>query len=514
MGWEVGKLLAGKYRVERVVGRGGMGVVLAVTHLELGERFAVKVLEEIDRHGGERLLREARAAVRLRGEHIVRVHDVGRLEDGQPYLVLELVPGRSLAEELAANGPFDDAATAEVLLQACVALAEAHGKGLVHRDVKPSNLLVASRPDGSRIIKLIDFGIAKLADHEDDVRLTARSAPLGSPRYMAPEQIRDAHGVDARADVWALGVLAHELRTGSPPFAAFTTGGLLASIIADEPRPLPADVASALQVVIAGCLVKDIDKRFADVTAVAAGLASLLTDGDRWAERVARTFAAATNETNHAGVGAEPTEAAGAMRETPGGRGATTTTPPAATVTTYEPTARSEPPTAPTPRPSPTSPAQLDETAEELPRPDPSRRGPLGRRRAAATALGLLLAIGLGWTLRPTPAAPASPASPTSRQSPEEAGAEARTAPTDSALPTTREALPTGASAAVGATFADNDEHVDKELTRPPAGPLTRGGAATTRPSAVVSAFSSAGAAARVPAGSTGDDFDRFGGRK
>jgi serine/threonine protein kinase len=492
MAWEVGRLLAGKYRVERVVGRGGMGVVLAVTHVELGERFAVKVLEDIDRHGGERLLREARAAARLRGEHIVRLHDVGRLEDGRPYLLLELVRGRSLAEELDANGPLEDAATALVLMQACVALAEAHGKGLVHRDIKPSNLLVTSRPDGRQLIKLIDFGIAKLADHADDVRLTARAAPLGSPQYMAPEQIRDAHGVDARADVWGLGVLAQELRTGSPPFAAFTTGGLLASIIADEPRSVPADVSPILRAVIAGCLVKNRDQRLADVTQVAAGLAPLLEDGDRWAERVARTFAAAAHDTSQEERSVAP---ASATRAEPPrqDRGPTTTTPPVDTSTTNERAAGSEP---------------LAETSEEMGPAGPASPASPGGPRIAATALGLLLALGFGWRLGPT----AAPAGVSRISSVAASGQRTLVSPPAVAPQTGGPEVPATAAddGSAQAHAPSVDPQDESAPPRPPPASRRRSVAEATIPVAV----SAARATPAVDERSSGDDFERFGGRK
>ena len=213
-----GDLVAGKYEVEWAIGAGGMGIVVAAMHRVLGQRVAIKFPSAEIRgstEGRERMLREARACVRLRSEHTVRVLDVGTLEDGAPFIVMEYLLGRSLADRLREEGPLPAAEAVDTVRQACAALDEAHASGIIHRDLKPSNLIETRRFDGSRLVKVVDFGIAKgpsLASGGDD--LTTTRGVMGSPAYMAPEQLRSTRDVDARADLWALGVTLHELLTG------------------------------------------------------------------------------------------------------------------------------------------------------------------------------------------------------------------------------------------------------------------------------------------------------------
>mgnify|MGYP001062724726 FL=1 len=214
-----GDLLAGKYRIERVLGRGGMGVVVSAVHEALDERVALKFLlpEALaNQEAVQRFLREARAAVKIRSEHVARVTDVGTLESGAPYMVMEYLDGVDLARYLESRGPLPVPEAVEYMLQACEALAEAHALGIVHRDLKPANLFRIERVDGTPSIKLLDFGISKVIAHQ--VALTQTSSMLGSPLYMAPEQMTSSKHVDARADVWALGIILFELVTGEPPF--------------------------------------------------------------------------------------------------------------------------------------------------------------------------------------------------------------------------------------------------------------------------------------------------------
>ncbi len=183
-----GTLLAGKYRVDRVLGQGGMGVVVAATHVYLGQRVALKFLlpQFLDNQTTvERFLREARASAALRGEHVCRVSDVGTLETGSPYIVMELLDGSDLATILTSHGPVPVELASHYVLQACVGLAEAHGLGIVHRDLKPANLFVTRRPDGTPLVKVLDFGIAK-AQHDGSFDLTQTATVMGSPGYMSP----------------------------------------------------------------------------------------------------------------------------------------------------------------------------------------------------------------------------------------------------------------------------------------------------------------------------------------
>ena len=276
----VGSLVGGKYRVEGTLGEGGMGVILAATHVELGRKVALKLLRA--RRGGEdeaRLYREARALSRLTSEHAARVLDVGRLDDGAPYLVIEHLEGSDLARVLRDLGKLPIADAARYVIQASNAISEAHDVGIVHRDLKPSNLFLTKRRDGSPCIKVLDFGISKVeGDAPGDRTLTAPSTVLGSPWYMSPEQLTGNKRVDARTDVWALGVVLYELVTGAPPFDAETAAGVGARIAAGEPVKLRAarpDAPEALEHVVLRCLAKDPEGRYPSVDDMARDLAAI-----------------------------------------------------------------------------------------------------------------------------------------------------------------------------------------------------------------------------------------------
>jgi serine/threonine-protein kinase len=277
-----GEVIAGKYSVEEVLGEGGMGVVLAARHTSLGQRVAIKFLigqAAADPTAVARFLREARAAAVLSNEHIARVHDVGTLETGEPYLVMEYLAGADLGEILRRLGtiPVPDAVGA--VLQACEGLAEAHARGIIHRDLKPSNLFVSTRMDGTPLVKVLDFGISKMTEITWDGQpesLTASGLVMGSPLYMSPEQIRSSRDVDVRGDVWALGVILYELLTGVAPFAANTMGATLAKIFSETPPPvgrLRPEVPEELSAVVAQCLDKDIARRVQNVGELASRLA-------------------------------------------------------------------------------------------------------------------------------------------------------------------------------------------------------------------------------------------------
>ncbi len=276
-----GDVLAGKYRVERVIGDGGMCVVYAAEHLQLEDWVAIKVLRTdwVDRpEVVERFLREGKTATRIRSEHVVRTFDVGTLEDGTPCLVMEYLVGSDLDQLLAASGPLPVRAAVDYLLQAGEAIAEAHLLGIVHRDLKPANLFLTRRADGSPWIKVLDFGISKIAPQamtRKDMALTGMHAIMGSPRYMSPEQMRSSTEVDHRADIWALGVMLYELITGMPPFDGESMPEICATILEKSPQPLSSlcpDVLPELEAVVMRCLEKDPARRFADLGEWAAAL--------------------------------------------------------------------------------------------------------------------------------------------------------------------------------------------------------------------------------------------------
>src|SRR6478735_5774588 len=234
-----GELLAGKYRIERVLGQGGMGVVVAAVHEALDERVALKFLlpEALsNKEAVARFTREARAAVKIRSEYVARVSDVGTLDSGSPYMVMEYLQGSDLSQYLERVGPLPFEEAIEYVLQCCEALAEAHSLGIVHRDLKPANLFRIIRPDGTPAVKLLDFGISKLT--AADQSMTQTSSMMGSPLYMAPEQMTSAKHVDARADIWAVGIILHELLTGRAPFGGDTVPELCAKILTELPPPL------------------------------------------------------------------------------------------------------------------------------------------------------------------------------------------------------------------------------------------------------------------------------------
>ncbi len=279
-GVRVGDVLAGKYRVERVLGVGGMGIVVAAHHLQLDEMVALKFLLPQALHSAEsvsRFLREARAAVKIKNEHVARVSDVGQLENGSPYIVMEYLEGSDLANMLRAHGPMPFDQAVDFVLQACEALADAHALGIVHRDLKPANLFCITRSDGQPSIKVLVFGISKIttpgAPGHD---MTRTSALMGSPLYMSPEQMQMSKAVDLRTDIWALGVILFELVTGRPPFTAEVVTELaikVANEAAPPVRSIRLDAPEGLARAIARCLEKDRAARFQTVGELAVALA-------------------------------------------------------------------------------------------------------------------------------------------------------------------------------------------------------------------------------------------------
>jgi serine/threonine protein kinase len=289
-----GSLIAGRYRVERVIGKGGMGAVVAAQHVHLEERVAVKFLHpELarDAESFERFVREAKAATRIKSEHVVRVFDVGTTEQGLPYIVMDLLEGTDLGH-LLESGPLPAQLAVDCVLQAGEGLAEAHAAGIVHRDIKPSNLWLSTRRDGSPLVRVLDFGISKLLPaNGNEGALTTTNAVFGSPLYMSPEQIRSAKNVDPGTDVWALGVVLYELLTGRAPFEADNVAGILARIMADPPRPLREVLPGApaeLERIIHSFLQKDPARR-ASLKDLAAGLRPFASSvGQASADRIVR----------------------------------------------------------------------------------------------------------------------------------------------------------------------------------------------------------------------------------
>jgi serine/threonine-protein kinase len=271
-----GTILAGKYEVVGVLGKGGMGVVLEARHLRLNQNVALKLLLPGVRAMGDtvaRFEREARAAARLQSPHVARILDVDTLPDGCPFMVMELLRGCELDAEMKARGPLPIQDAVGYVLQACAAMAVAHRMGIVHRDLKPSNLFL-SELDGQRTVKVFDFGISKLAG-DVGTSVTATTSAFGTPLYMSPEQVRSVKDVDARTDIWSLGVILYEMLAGSPPFNEPSATALLVAIATDAPTPIRKvrpDVPVPLANAVMRALEKDPDVRFSDVRELAAAI--------------------------------------------------------------------------------------------------------------------------------------------------------------------------------------------------------------------------------------------------
>ncbi|XXX76404.1 serine/threonine-protein kinase [Sorangium sp. So ce134] len=297
-----GDVIAGKYRVERTIGAGGMGVVLAAEHLELHERVALKLMRPEATESEEamvRFRREARAAAKIKGEHVARVLDVGRLDGGVPFIVMEYLEGEDLGEVVTRQGALSVEDASAYVLQACEAIAEAHALGIVHRDLKPSNLFLARRLDGSPLLKVLDFGVSKLLPRaeaaqeepgERDLVRTRTAQMLGSPCYMSPEQMISARNAGPAADIWALGVVLFELVTGSRPFDASSLQELRWQIVHAPAPPLRRYLPSAspkLEAIVLRCLEKRPEQRYPDVAAFAEALGELASrNAQRSIERV------------------------------------------------------------------------------------------------------------------------------------------------------------------------------------------------------------------------------------
>lgn len=261
----LGDVIAGKYVVDGMLGSGGMGTVVRATHRELGMQVAIKSMRPKsvgDKEAITRFLREARAAAALKSPHVARTLDIGRREDGTPYLVMEYLEGRTLFRIVEDEGGLAPRRLIRMILQAIDAIEEAHAAGIVHRDLKPQNILVTKEG----VVKVLDFGLAKaLFDSSEGEGATRTHALLGSPKYMAPEQIANAKDVDPRADIWSLGATMYQTLVGRAPFVHASILALTTQILNDTAprvRASRADVPQGLDDVIAKCLERSRDDRY------------------------------------------------------------------------------------------------------------------------------------------------------------------------------------------------------------------------------------------------------------
>ena len=296
---KIGSVIADKYRVERVLGRGGMGLVIAATHLELHELRAIKLIRP-DRVGHldvlDRFMREARAAARLKSQHVAKVFDVGRLDDSAPYMVMEYLEGCDLSALRQSGSPLPIADVALYVIQICEALAEAHAMGLVHRDLKPGNLFLTYDAGGSPCVKVLDFGVSKvLLPDKSGKELTSTGRILGTPVYMPPEQMRGQRDLDARADIWALGAVAYVLLTDSFPFDATNPVEIIAKVLDTDEVPVhPSnrrlDVPRELGDVLLRCLARNREERIANAAELARAFEPFAPESARFeVQRIQRT---------------------------------------------------------------------------------------------------------------------------------------------------------------------------------------------------------------------------------
>lgn len=278
-----GEVVHGRYRVEHELGRGGMGVVLAAHDQMLDRSVALKVvLPRMLRspEAIERFSNEARSLAQLDSRNVVRVLDFGALSApaacaGLPFMVLEFLRGEDLFSVAARERGLSPARVVRYALQACAGLAAAHAQGIIHRDLKPENLFLAIEPDGSECLKVLDFGIARSHSRR---ALTRGTVGVGSPGYMSPEQVEGTGHVDARSDVWGLGVVMYELLSHRPAFFGDNPQSLCLQILTAEPTPLlelKPNLPHALVYIVERCMERDPDKRFANVAELAEALSPL-----------------------------------------------------------------------------------------------------------------------------------------------------------------------------------------------------------------------------------------------
>jgi serine/threonine-protein kinase len=348
-GIEIGSIVGGKFRMERILAEGGMGLVAAATHLQLEQTVALKFFRGDVMTTGEsrlRFMREAKAAAQLKSEHVARVLDVGVSEGGAPYIVMEYLDGQGLERIIATEQTLDPASACEYAIHACEALAEAHARGIIHRDIKPSNLFLAERAPGWRAIKVLDFGVSKMSLAQASNITTSLNVVMGTPCYMSPEQLHSAATVDHRTDIWSLGATLYQMLTGRPPFDPSLPILALAEEIAGKQIPAVSDVRAevprALSDVVARCLLRDRDQRIGSAAELAAALVPFAPPRAQLVAERAATIAAVL------GAGAA------ARSLTPPGT-------PSPTVRSLTPTAPQDvaTPVPPVPSPYPPSPSYL-----------------------------------------------------------------------------------------------------------------------------------------------------------
>jgi serine/threonine protein kinase len=309
-----GTILLGKYRIDELIGTGGMGNVVRASHLYLHQPVAIKILlpqmaeSESTR---QRFLREAQATVKLKSEHIARVTDVGTMPDGVPFMVMEYLGGNDLNQILRHHGPQQPAIVVDLMLQACEGIAEAHAIGIVHRDIKPSNFFITQRPDGSMLLKILDFGISKTPIGYDE--LTATQTVIGTPTYMAPEQMKSGKAADPRSDIWSIGVVMYQLLTGRPPFSGESYAELVLKVGLEAPAPIPIPLPTGLAEVLMRCLEKDPNARYQDVGEFARMLAPFATDPLSAAQSSARAVRILQQRGAQMGMQGSPLAAGGGL---------------------------------------------------------------------------------------------------------------------------------------------------------------------------------------------------------
>jgi predicted Ser/Thr protein kinase len=275
-----GDLLADKYRIERVLGEGGMGIVFEATQIDLDRRVAVKLLtwgdnDDVTGQARARFEREARIAAKLQSVHAAKVLDVGKLPDGKPFMVMEYLDGEDLNAYCERLGRLDVAQAVDFVLQACEAMAEAHAMGIIHRDLKPANLFLTRHPDGKPLVKVLDFGISKVIA-EASASLTHTGGVIGTPQYMSPEQLSSSKHVSPPSDIWSLGTILYELITGNAAFGGDSVAVVHANVLKEHPAPprsVRADVSPGLDAVIMRCLKKEIARRPQTMADLAEALA-------------------------------------------------------------------------------------------------------------------------------------------------------------------------------------------------------------------------------------------------
>lgn len=267
-----GLILDGKYKLIEKLGEGGMGTVYLGMHQYIGKKVAVKFLHREYAANQEvlaRFYREARAATEIGHRSIIEVHDMGISPQGEPYLVMEYLEGESLGAVLRRRGPLDLATACGVMEQVLLALQAAHDKGIVHRDLKPENIFFTIRPGEPPLVKLIDFGISKMARESIDTKLTQTGSLLGTPSYMSPEQARGDNEIDNRSDLYSIGVVLYQILTGRLPFEGANYNKLLIKVLTENPLP-PSEANPAFPIeaeaLVLRALAKAREDRFQSAT--------------------------------------------------------------------------------------------------------------------------------------------------------------------------------------------------------------------------------------------------------